>query len=107
MFRQPNEEIEGLHYEQHAQFLMLAHHHGMLEAHGIVIAHIMKMLVGIDKQDLLDVLETLKGAGPRGPFPDPPAYQEAYHHGYAEAFSSLLEILNQDVGVKFQRNPGS
>ena len=38
MFRQPNEEIEGLHDEQHAQFLMLAHHHGMLEAHGIVIA---------------------------------------------------------------------
>ena len=66
----------------------------------------MKMLVGIDKQDLLDVLETLKWAGPRGPFPDPPAYQEAYHHGYAEAFSSLLEILNQDVGVRFQRNPG-
>ena len=31
MFRQPNEEIEGLHDEQHAQFLMLAHHHGMLE----------------------------------------------------------------------------
>ena len=57
------------------------------------LAHIMKILVGIDKEDLLDVLETLKGAGPRGPFPDPPAYQEAYHHGYAEAFSSLLEIL--------------